>query len=184
MQIIAGQKRGAKLAQLEGEHVRPTAQRTRESLFNILQGGRFIDNLDGLQVLDLFAGTGALGLEALSRGAMKAIFVEKHHEAVALIRKNAGKLGFDDRAHIIQADCTKTSRWLYDKADLVFCDPPYDQGLALPALQQFRALGAFQKEALIIIETRKSESLDLPDDMVCHDHRRYGMAALHFCSYR
>ena len=90
MQIIAGQQRGAKLLTVQGQSVvRPTAQRTRESLFNILQGGRHLDEIAGLNVLDLFAGSGALGLEALSRGAERAVFVEKSHEAIAAIKQNA-----------------------------------------------------------------------------------------------
>ena len=133
MQIIAGSKRGAKLHMLADQSVRPTAQRTRESLFNILRAGRLPCALEDAHVLDLFAGSGALGLEAISRGATKALFVEKSVDATAVIRQNITKLGFEDQCKIIQADCLKTSHWPHQPANLIFCDPPYDKGLAIPA---------------------------------------------------
>lgn len=183
MQIIAGQKRGAKLAAPSGNVVRPTAQRTRESLFNILQGGKYIASLEGLTVLDLCAGSGALGLEALSRGAVKSFFVEKSPEAIGIIKQNARHLGYEAVAKIIQGDCTTTSQWPHDKADIVFCDPPYDKGLALPAIAHFKKIGAFADEVLIIIEARKSERFEFPDEIELLDQRRYGMAALYFLRY-
>ena len=184
MQIIAGSKRGAKLHMLADQSVRPTAQRTRESLFNILRAGRLPCALEDAHVLDLFAGSGALGLEAISRGATKALFVEKSVDATAVIRQNITKLGFEDQCKIIQADCLKTSHWPHQPANLIFCDPPYDKGLAIPAIQHFKKLGAFATEALIIIEARKSEVIDLPDEMTLLDHRLYGIAALYFCQFK
>ena len=183
MQIIAGSKRGAKLAMVADQSVRPTAQRTRESLFNILRAGRLPLSLDDAIVLDLFAGSGALGLEAISRGASKAVFVEKSVDATAIIRQNITKLGFESACKIIQADCLKTAHWPHQPATLIFCDPPYDKGLAVPALQHMNALGAFAQGAVIVIEARKSERLELPQDMILLDERRYGIAALYFCQF-
>lgn len=185
MQIIAGQKRGAKLLTVQGQSVvRPTAQRTRESLFNILQGGRHLDEIAGLNVLDLFAGSGALGLEALSRGAERAVFVEKSHEAIAAIKQNARNLGLETQVRIVQGDCLTTSRWLHDKADLVFCDPPYDKGIALDGLANFKKIGAFADDALIVLEAHKSEVFEFPEELEMLDHRRYGIAAVYFLRYR
>ena len=184
MQIIAGQKRGAKLATVQGQSVRPTAQRTRESLFNILQGGKHLAQLQDLTVLDLFAGSGALGLEALSRGAAKSYFVEKSPDAIAVIKQNVTKLGFEGQARLVQGDCLTLSRWVHEPADLVFCDPPYDKGLALAALANGRKIGAFAKEALIVIEARKSEKFTFDDDITLLDERRYGMAALYFLRFQ
>ena len=184
MQIIAGEKRGAKLATLAGQMVRPTAQRTRESVFNILQGGRLIDSLSDRVVLDLFAGSGALGLEALSRGAGHAYFVEKSSDAIAIIKQNSAKLGFEAQSRLMQADCLTAARWLYSPADLVFCDPPYDKGMAVPAIARFKSLGAIAEDALIVIEMRKSEPFTLADGMTLLDERRYGMSAVYFCTYR
>ena len=183
MQIIAGEKRGAKLMPLMGQSVRPTAQRARESIFNILHGGKFADDLDQGIILDLFAGSGALGLEALSRGAELCYAVEKSAEAVSVIKKNSQKLGYEDKMKITQGDCLSLKAWPHPPAPIVFCDPPYDQGLALPALAHMRTLGAIATGALIIIETRKTETLALPSDLICLDERRYGMAAVTFCRY-
>lgn len=183
MQIIAGSKRGAKLAMLADQSVRPTAQRTRESLFNILRAGRLPIDLEEAIVLDLFAGSGALGLEAISRGAQTALFVEKSVEATAIIRQNITKLGFESVCKIIQADCLKTTHWPHQPATLIFCDPPYDKGMAIPALMHMKSIGAIADEALMVIEARKSEAITLPDDMTLLDRRRYGMAALYFCQF-
>lgn len=183
MQIIAGQKRGAKLATVQGQSVRPTAQRTRESLFNILQGGKHIDDLQDLIVLDLFAGSGALGLEALSRGSAKSYFVEKSPEAIAIIKQNARKLGAEAQARVVQGDCLTHSRWMYAPANLVFCDPPYDKGLALDALANFKKIGAFADNALIVIEARKNEVFTFGDEYTLLDERRYGMAAVYFLRF-
>ena len=183
MQIIAGQKRGAKLATVQGQSVRPTAQRTRESLFNILQGGRHLASLEGLVSLDLFAGSGALGLEALSRGARKSFFVEKSHEAIAIIKHNARRLDLESGVRVIQGDCLSTARWLHEPADLVFCDPPYDEGLALKALMNFKKIGAFSDDALIVLEARKTEKFEFPEALSLLDSRRYGMAAVYFLRF-
>ena len=184
MQIIAGSKRGAKLAMVADLSVRPTAHRTRESLFNILQGGRMSVDLQDAVILDLFAGSGALACEALSRGAAQAFIVEKHHDAIAIIRQNVRRLGFEDRVKLSQSDCLKTSHWPHQAATIVFCDPPYDKGLALPAIDNFARLGAIAEGALIVIETRKSEQLALPESLIQLEQRRYGMALLTFCRYQ
>lgn len=184
MQIISGEKRGAKLMPLEGQSVRPTAQRARESIFNILNSGKLIDDLAQPVILDLFAGSGALGFEAVSRGAELCIMVEKSPDAVSVIKKNSRKLGYEERVKITQGDCLSLRAWPHQPAQIVFCDPPYDQGFALPALAHMKTLGAFAEQALIIIETRKSETLVFPEDLECLDQRRYGMASVYFCRYR
>ena len=125
--IIAGEARGRRLKVPPGDRVRPTTDRVRESLFAAL--GSLID-LDGLVVLDAFAGSGALGLEALSRGAAHATFVERNPAAAAVVRANVAALDFGDRSRIVRADVL---RWLgasgEESFDLAFCDPPYDFGL-------------------------------------------------------
>lgn len=182
MQIIAGQKRGAKLVSPSGLHVRPTAQRTRESLFNILASGKLIDQIEDCVCLDLFAGSGALGFEALSRGAQQCYFVENQMDAIACIKQNARKLNLEDAIKITQSDCLTTARWIYGKADIVFCDPPYDKGFAIPAIMNFKKIGALSDQALIVIETRKNETLEFGALQLC-DQRRYGMALLSFCRF-
>ena len=124
--IIAGEARGRRLQVPRGPRVRPTTDRVRESLFAAL--GSLMD-LDGLVVLDAFAGSGALGLEALSRGAAHATFVERHRATAAVLRANVAALDYGDRSSIVQADVL---RWLGAPGertfDVAFCDPPYDFG--------------------------------------------------------
>lgn len=182
MQIIAGDKRGTKLQSPNNLSVRPTAQRTREALFSILQGGRLPCDVTDAIIIDLFAGSGALGLEALSRGASKAFFVEKDHEAIGILRKNISHLGYESASKISQSDALKTVHWPHPKADIIFCDPPYDKEMAIPAIMQFYQLGAFSEDAVIIIEARKTEQIAFPENWQMLDERRYGIAALYFGS--
>src|SRR2546427_13148413 len=136
LRIVGGLHRGRRLVAPPGELVRPTSDRAREALFNILSHGRFATS--GLPfadrpVLDVFAGTGALGLEALSRGASAAVFIESDREGLTALRRNIAALDADDRAQIIAGDATRPPRASFGCA-VAFLDPPYHSGLAAPAL--------------------------------------------------
>ena len=134
MRIIAGTHRGKKLITLEGEQVRPTTDRVKESLFNILQF-----QLEGRRFLDLFAGSGQIGLEALSRGAALAVFVDASKEAVRVVEKNLASTGLGDRARLVQGDFAAYLRGSRERFDVAFLDPPYRSGLleqALPLVAQ------------------------------------------------
>src|SRR6266571_3100128 len=136
LRIVGGSHRGRRLVAPSGEAVRPTSDRAREALFNILSHGNFAAS--GLPfadkpVLDAFAGTGAFGLEALSRGARAAAFIESSREALAALRRNIAALGEADRAHIVAGDATRPPRAVLSCA-VAFLDPPYHSGLAAPAL--------------------------------------------------
>ncbi|MEM6479600.1 MAG: 16S rRNA (guanine(966)-N(2))-methyltransferase RsmD [Pseudomonadota bacterium] len=151
MRIIAGRFRGRPLTGLgKGDaaaHLRPTSDRVREALFSMIGARR---DLEGLRVLDLFAGTGALGLEALSRGAAHATFVESGRKAQRLIAANLALLGVSEAALLA---CEAARLPPADApCDLVFLDPPYDKGLGLPALQRARAQGWIAREALVVWE--------------------------------
>ena len=138
MRIIAGRFRGRALASVgkgdKAGHLRPTTDRVRESLFSMLAGGRFGDPLTGARVLDLFAGTGALGLEALSRGAGFACFVDEGRVAARLIRENVAKCGVERDTNLIQRDATRLGANPDAAYALVFCDPPYGKALGEAAL--------------------------------------------------
>src|SRR4051794_40930232 len=143
LRIVGGTHRGRRLAVPPGEAVRPTSDRARQALFNILSHGRFASGgspIAGQAVLDAFAGTGAFGLEALSRGAERAPFVENGREALAVLRRNVDTLGEDQRAYIIAADGTRPPRAPFACA-LAFLDPPYGSGLAAPAMAGLAAAG-------------------------------------------
>ncbi len=174
MRIIAGTHRGTTLAPVgDGDaaaHLRPTSDRVRESLFNVLQGGRFGDPLRGAQVLDLFAGTGALGLESLSRGAAHVTFVDDGAVAQRLLAANIAKLrrGADCRVLAVKAYALPPGT----PCGLVFLDPPYGQRLGLTALQKARGTGWIAPGALIAWEENTAQIA--PPGFTRLDARRHG----------
>ena len=129
MRIISGSKRGKKLTALEGLQVRPTTDRVKEALFDILQF-----SVEGSRFLDLFAGSGQVGLEALSRGAMEAVFVDIFRDSIRVVEKNLAATGFSDKARVVQADFSAFLRRERGLFDIAFLDPPYEQGLLQEAL--------------------------------------------------
>jgi len=180
MNIIGGDKKGSKLTTCTSIAVRPTAQRTREALFNILQGGRFSICLKGATIIDLFAGTGAIGLEALSRGAGSCFFVEKDSDALQTLQANISKLKLENCAYILAKDARQIQSWAGRRAELVFADPPYDSSLAGESLHQLVAADAISQRALIVVETRKTDNCQLGQEFVLVDSRVYGIARLNF----
>ncbi|MBY5935396.1 16S rRNA (guanine(966)-N(2))-methyltransferase RsmD [Tateyamaria omphalii] len=171
MRIIAGQWRGVPLATVgkgdPGAHLRPTPDRVRESLFSMLTHRGVIE---GAHVLDLFAGTGALGLEALSRGAARAVFVENGRVGQKLIAENIKKLRAEDRTKLLRSDATRAFAWDGPKFDLVFLDPPYGKGMGDKALTSIRDHCA--DDALIVWEENAPQSP--PDGYALLDQRRFG----------
>lgn len=176
MRIIAGQNRGVALASVgKGDaaaHLRPTTDRVRESLFNVLQGGKFGDPISDAHVLDLFAGTGALGLEALSRGAAFVSFVEDGRKAQSLIRENIKILRAQDSTRLITRDATRLPVHDGVKCDLVFLDPPYGKGLGQKALGAARKAGWMASGALIVFEEDAPQ--EAPEGFEVLEARRYG----------
>jgi len=182
MRIVGGKHRGRRLLAPPGETVRPTSDRAREALFNILSHGRLaaegVPFADAV-VLDAFAGTGALGLEALSRDAAEALFIEQDREALAILRQNIAALGEDAQARIIAGDATRPPR-APSACGLVFIDPPYRSGLAAPALAALDAAGWLMPGALAILELAAREELAPPTGFILLDERVYGAARLVF----
>lgn len=172
MRIIAGQFRGTRLAGLgkgdPGASLRPTPDRVRESLFSVLNARL---DWDGLVVLDLFAGTGALGLEALSRGAAQVTFVETGRVGQKLIADNIDRLRVTDRAKLLRCDATRLPQ-ADSPADVIFLDPPYGKGLGDKALRAAQGAGWVAPEALIVWEENAAQAA--PDGFVLLDQRRYG----------
>ncbi|MFC1812924.1 16S rRNA (guanine(966)-N(2))-methyltransferase RsmD [Thermodesulfobacteriota bacterium] len=182
LRIIGGDLRGKKLHSIRGAKIRPTADRLRESIFNIL-GLRVRDTV----VLDLFAGTGALGLEALSRGADSAVFIENDKGALSLIERNIRSCNFNDKARTIKWDIKKNLNCIKSTSptfDLVFMDPPYNGKAIRPALLNLQRSGALEEDALIIVEHSPLEAI--PEDILeltVVDQRRYGKALVSFLNY-
>ncbi len=173
MRVVGGKLRGRALAAPKSKTIRPTADRLRESLFNILVHS-FDDPVSGARVLDLFAGTGALGIEALSRGAAFALFVDQGAEARALIRENVAALGLGGSSRIFRRDATKLGE-AHPVApfSLAFLDPPYGQNLAAPALAAARAGGWLTASALIVVEEAAKAEFAAPEGFTELDRPRY-----------
>jgi 16S rRNA (guanine966-N2)-methyltransferase len=177
MRIVAGTHGGRRLKAPAGYRVRPTPDRVREALFSILS-----DRVEGARVLDLYAGTGALGLEALSRGAEFAKFVEQSHSVVRVLEDNIVSLGFEDRASVrsgrlpgVLADIADTE----PPFDLIFADPPYEQGQTERLLEAPALMALAATDALLIVEVRKTEK---PPPGLWHvrERRQYGDTSLIF----
>ena len=178
MRIIAGCWKGRNLVSLKGSSTRPTYDRIKEAMFNILQG-YIPDSL----VLDLFAGTGNLGLEALSRGCKKVVFVEKNPRAVRVLNKNRSNLGCLNQSHVICDDVFRVIRYLSGKErfDLIFADPPYDKGLEILVLNAIAENDILQPQGIIVLEhSSKVAQPDEVENIKKIQTRKYGSTSISF----
>ena len=179
MRIVAGRFRGRVLAAPPGRAVRPTADRVREALFNTL--GQREGGLAGLRVLDAFAGSGALGFEALSWGAAHVTFLEAEPASLAVIAANARTLGVADQVTIVRGDATRPPRATV-ACELLLLDPPYRSGLGPPALAALAAAGWIAPGAQVVVEVAAAEGFSPPKGLTVSDERRYGAARLVYMS--
>src|SRR5215208_6656697 len=180
MRIVGGRFRGRTLKAPASDVIRPTSDRLRETIFNILAHG-YDNAVEGARVLDLFAGTGAMGLEALSRGAAFALFVDDSAAARGLIRENVEALGVGGQSRLFRRDATRLGPAAPNEPfSIVFCDPPYGKGLAEKALASCAAGGWLTNDALVVIEEAGGDALKLPEGFALIETRDYGEAQLVF----
>jgi 16S rRNA (guanine966-N2)-methyltransferase len=183
MRIVGGALRGRALSGPRSQAIRPTSERLRESVFDIL-AHRFGNPVANANVIDLFAGAGALGLEALSRGAARALFVDDGAEARALLRANIEALGLGGVTRIFRRDATKLGAAPPGELfSLAFLDPPYGKDLATPALIALVEGGWLAPGATVVIEESAKAQIDLPPSFVGEDERRYGDTQFIFARY-
>ena len=179
MRVISGKAKGTKLNSIESLSTRPTLDRVKESLFNIIQ-----EKINGSVVLDLFAGSGALGIETISRGAKKAYFCDNNYDAIKMIEKNIEKTHFQEQSILISSDYKKCIKSIREKIDLVFIDPPYKDNLSVDSIRIILEQGILNKDALMIIETdeicRDKRNLKELTNIKIIDERKYGRANLLF----
>jgi 16S rRNA (guanine966-N2)-methyltransferase len=181
MRIIAGTARGRTLVTPKGRSTRPTQDYVRESLFNIIQR-----DVPEAVVLDLFAGSGALALESISRGAAKAALADCSRQAIECIRRNAETLGFSDRTTILHGDWRAAADRLSAagfRFDLVFLDPPYDLTQYAEITEALHNRALLAQEALIIVEHQKDVALDLSPSFILRDMRTYGDTVIHLFTF-
>jgi 16S rRNA (guanine966-N2)-methyltransferase len=182
LRIISGEFKGRKLRSVQGTKTRPTANRIREAIFNILA-----PQIRNCSVLDLFSGTGAYGIEALSRGAAKAVFIDVDGDCISVLQANIKSLGLERRAKLIRWDLTKNLNCLQPLAmtfNLVFMDPPYNKEMITPTLSNLHLSQSMVNGARLIVEHSNREPLiaaQLPFEI--KDQRRYGKTLVSFLLY-
>lgn len=182
MRIIGGEARGRTLVAPAGKNTRPTQDYVRESLFNILQG-----RIEDVRVLDLFAGTGALALESLSRGAASAVLVDMDRAALSCIRRNIESVGVSERCRVLARDCRSALSQLQmdgEVFDLVFLDPPYKMTQTGELTGEMERLGLLAQEVLLVIEHRKGQDPHLPDGFEAYRKKQYGDTEITFVRRR
>ena len=181
MRVISGVARGTKLDSIDSMETRPTLDRVKESLFNIINS-----KIEDSIVLDLFSGSGAIGIEFISRGCRKAYFCEKSHIAAKMIYKNLEKTRFLDKSELMEQDYAKCLKELHQrniKIDIAFIDPPYKEDIAVKAVEQIISLDLLKEDGIIIIETdeKERELKELENLKIkVYDLRKYGRVNLIF----
>jgi 16S rRNA (guanine(966)-N(2))-methyltransferase RsmD len=178
LRIISGTLKGRRLFSAKGLGLRPTSDRVRESVFDILQG-----TIAGRRVLDLFAGTGAMGIEALSRGAMAAVFVENHPRSLEALRRNLASCRLEGVSEVLAKEAEGSLRVLEGRGEgfeLIFLDPPYGKGLALRTLAGLAASGLLKPGALIAAEHSVAEEVEGVAPLARVDVRKYGRTCISF----
>lgn len=182
MRVISGTARGRRLAAPRGTRVRPTADRVKEALFSILAS--LMGSLDDARVLDIFAGTGSLGIEALSRGCAAVVFVDNHRESAAVIRKNLEELGFADRGRVVVMEAVSSIGSLERSEKpfrVVFLDPPYRLGMARRVIERLAHSPLVTAETVIVAETAGDEEIGMEfGPLRMFDRRVYGDTTLSF----
>lgn len=186
MRIVAGRFRGKPIIAPEGQGTRPTSDRARQAVFNILEHAPWSPGLDGVRVIDLFAGSGALGFEALSRGAAFCLFVETDAAARGAIRENVEAMGLFGATRVHRRDATDLGvKPMSDGPPfgLAFLDPPYGKGLGEAALARLAEGGWLAPEALVVLEKGTAEAAPAVPGFEALDARDYGAARVHFLRF-
>ncbi len=185
MRIVGGEARGRRINAPRGRNVRPTSDRLREAVFNIIEHSADIPEISGASVVDVFSGTGAMGMEALSRGASHATFIDIDAGARTCARKNAAHLGFWRRVTLLKLDATRLPPpplAADAPCSFAFVDPPYGLNMTLPSLICLKDKGWIKTGAVVVAEMAADDELDIPRGFTVLDQRTYGAAKVMFLS--
>ncbi len=169
MRIISGARRGQKLIEFSGQDIRPTTDRVRESLFNLIQ-----EYVYGAAVLDLFAGSGALSFEALSRGAEVAVLTDISGESVKVIEENRKRLGFNGEAEVIKSSAEEYIKRTTKKFNIIFLDPPYNKGFIKPIIAEIIGNGILAEDGIIVLESDSVDDHGEMNGLSIIKQRKYG----------
>ncbi len=177
MRVVAGKARGLALKTLDGDSTRPTRDMVREALFNIIA-----EKVPDAVFLDMFAGSGAIGIEALSRGAKKAYFIDSNKDAISIINQNLNKAKFNESSVVLCGDSLKVlDKIKNEKFDVIFIDPPYNKDLGVKAIEEIYKRNILQANGIIVYETDRTENV--PEEISIYkryDYRKYGRNILNF----
>lgn len=175
MRIISGEKKGTRLFSLKKRKIRPTSDKVKGAIFNVLV------SVEDKKILDLFAGSGALGIEALSRGAKEAVFVDSSFTSLDLIRKNLEKLGFKDKSRLIKKNVLRFLKGETEgKFDLILADPPYGKGLCQKVLEILSEKEILNPDGVLVIEHHKKEKIEKLENFILLQERKYGDTLVSF----
>lgn len=169
MRVISGSRRGRKLVSFEGGSIRPTTDRVKESMFNLIS-----DYVYGARVLDLFGGSGALSIEALSRGAETAQIVDADKKSVEVIKKNTELTGFEKEAKITLTGAEKFLAYSADQYDIIFLDPPYNKGFIKPIIQTISEKGLLSEDGIVVLESDYCDDHGEFEGLDILKQRKYG----------
>ena len=183
MRIVGGKHKGRQLDAPKGRDTRPTSDRAREAMFNVLAHLPNASGLDGAHVIDVFAGTGALGLEALSRGALHATFVDNHRGAQKIIQTNIQTLNEGARSRLLPVKAQALPK-APNPVDYAFLDAPYQKNLTAPALKMLEEQGWLKDGAIVMVEIAAKEDLDLPEQLTVIKEKNYGAAKVLFLHHQ
>ena len=186
LRIITGKHRGRKIESVPGKEVRPTTGFAREAIFNVLMHGRYAGEnspLVGKRVVDIFCGTGAMGFEALSRGAAHVTLIDQNQKAMDAARQTAEKFGETANVSLIRSDSTNLPRAIRP-CTLAFIDPPYEKGLAEKALHSVTRNGWLEDGAIVVVEQSKKEKLELPPEYTLLEERTYSISRMSLLQYQ
>lgn len=178
MRVVGGAYKGIKLDEFKGEHIRPTTDMAKESLFNILENSSKLKNegfdLKGSVFVDGFCGTGSIGIEALSRGASKVVFIDISHESLSIARKNVSKTKRESDSEFIKTDLSKKIKSISVSPNVIFLDPPYNKNLLEPSVKNLVKNGWVTKNCFLILEYTRNDSLDFLENFKILENRKYG----------
>ena len=181
MRIIGGKYKGSKLIPPDGSKIRPTSDRLKESLFSIISSNKYIINIESCNVLDICAGTGSLGIEALSRGAISVYFIDKDHSSVNLVRKNISKLKIDQQINnnikIIKDEATKALKNIKKIFQIILIDPPYNTNIIEKCLLQLKEFNLINQDSYIFAESSRTETFNYEGYQIL-DIKIYGNSKL------
>jgi 16S rRNA (guanine(966)-N(2))-methyltransferase RsmD len=178
MRVITGSAKGRRLITPKDNRIRPTSDRIKEALFSMI-GGKVVNSY----FLDGFAGTGNIGIEALSRGARKCYFVENHRESLSIIKENLTNTKLLDRSELVYKNFTNGIKQIssfHEKIDIIFLDPPYIKGFIQPALLAIVESYVLNTSGIIIIEHSKKDIIEEQDGLICYRQQKYGNTVLSF----